>query len=92
MDEADITTYVGNYGLCVLNYYHNNNSQPFLEDINLEYVEEDNIKYLLTDYSNWLDTTTITKCFYENIQSIINIKLNITTLNNYLSNIIIILK
>ena len=35
-----------------------------------DYVEEDNIIFILTDYSNWLATTDIPKYFGENLKSI----------------------
>ena len=45
-----------------------------------EYVEEDNIKGLSTDYSNWLDTKSITKYFDESIKSNRTINTNASTL------------
>ena len=54
MDHADSTTNVGNARLHLFNAYQNKNFKPFLEDMTEEYVEEDNIKFLLTDYSNWI--------------------------------------
>ena len=57
-----------------------------------EYVEEDNIKVLLTEYSNWLATTASPKYFDEDLNSNRNIFLNASTLKNYLSEAIIVLK
>ena len=57
-----------------------------------EYVEKDNIKFLLTEYSNWLVTNAIPKYFYEDLKSNSTIFLNASTLMNYLSKVIIILK
>ena len=65
MCEAYSTTNVGNDGLHLFNTCHKNNSKPFVEDMTEEYLEEDNIKSLLTDYSNWLATTDIPNYFYE---------------------------
>ena len=52
MGESDSTTNVGNSRLRICNAYQKNNSEPFVEDMNDEYVDEDNIKALLTYYSN----------------------------------------
>ena len=90
--EADSTTNVGNDGLSLFNAYQKKNSRPFLEDMTEEYVEEYNIKFLLTDYGNWLATTAIPKYFDEDLQSNSPFRLNASTLNNYLRNIILILK
>ena len=57
-----------------------------------EYIEEDNIKVLLNEYSNWITTNAIPKYFYEDIKSNNTIFLNASTLHNYLSKVIIILK
>ena len=60
--------------------------------MNEEYVEEDNIKVLLTDYSNWIATITFVICFDEDLRSNSTLKLNTTTLNHYLSKVILMLK
>ena len=57
-----------------------------------EYVEEDNIKVLLTEYRNWLATTVIPKYFDEDLKSNRTLFLNAINLENYLSKFIIILK
>ena len=57
-----------------------------------EYVEEDNIKLLLTDYSNWLFTTSIPKYFDEEILGNRNLNLNSSTLKNDLIKVILKLK
>ena len=57
-----------------------------------EYVEEDNIKVLLSEYINWLDITAIYNYFDEDLKGNITIFINSSTLKNYLSNFIIILK
>ena len=57
-----------------------------------DYVEEDNIKVLLPEYSNWLFITAITKYFDEDLKSNINIFLNTSTLKNYPRKFIIILR
>ena len=46
--RAYSTTSVGIFGLHLLNSYQKKNSEPFLENITEEYIEEDNIKLLLT--------------------------------------------
>ena len=76
----------------LFNAYRNRNVEKPLEDMNDDYVEEDNTNILLTDYSNWLATTDITKYFDEDLKSNSTIKINSTTLKNYLSNFIIMLK
>ena len=43
----DSIAYVENYGMCLCNEYQKNNSIHFLEDINEDYVEDDNIKFPL---------------------------------------------
>ena len=50
-----------------------------------EYVEEDNIKFLLTYHSNCLATTFIPIFFNEELQSNSILNLNASTLKNYLS-------
>ena len=92
MGQADSNTNPGIAGLHLFNSYQNNNFEPFLEDITEEYVEEDNIKSLLTEYSNWLATTAITKYFDEDLKSNSTIFINASTLENYLSKVIIMLK
>ena len=57
-----------------------------------EYVDYDSIKLLLTQYSNWLSITAITKYFDEDLKSNSTIFLNSSTLKNYLSKVIIMLK
>ena len=57
-----------------------------------EYVEEDNIKVLLTEYSNWLVTTAINKYFDEDLKIKSTTFINSSTLKNYLRKIIIIFK
>ena len=52
MGEADRTTSVGISGLSLFNAYQKKNSEPILEDITEEYIEEYNIKVPLTDFSN----------------------------------------
>ena len=61
--QIDSPTNVGIYWLCIFNAHQKNKFKPFLEEMTEEYVEEDNIKVLLTEYSNWLDTTSIPKYF-----------------------------
>ena len=58
----------------------------------VEYVEEDDIKVLFTDYSKWLDTTAIPKFLYDNLKRTRNIILNTSTLKNNLSKLILTLK
>ena len=58
-----------------------------------EYVEEDKMKAPLTDLSNWISTTAIPEFFKnEDLQSNITLNLNVSTLNNYISNVIFMLK
>ena len=57
-----------------------------------DYVEEDNIRVLLTEYRNWLATTDIPTYFYKDLKSNITTFLNTSTLRNYLSKVIIMLK
>ena len=54
-----------------------------------EYVEEDNIKSLLTDCSNWVSTTAIPKYFDENLKSKRTININEITIMNYLSKVVL---
>ena len=61
MGEADSTTNLVNDRLRLINAYQNNNFKQFLEDTTEEYVEKDNIKLILTGYSNWLSNTAIPK-------------------------------
>ena len=49
-----------------------------------DYVEGDNIKFLLTEYYNWLITTSITKYFDEDLNSNSNLFINASTMKNYL--------
>ena len=58
----------------------------------VEYVEEDDIKVLLTDYINWIDTTAIPKFLYGNLERNRNIILNTRTLKNNISKLILTLK
>ena len=92
MGGADSTANVVNSGLRIFNSYQKKNFEAFVEDMTADYVEEDNIKVLLTDYSNWLSTTDIPKYFdeYLKINSILN--LNARKLNNDLINIILMSK
>ena len=92
MDHADSTTNVGNSRLHLFNAYQNKNFKPFLEDMTEEYVEEDNIKFPLTDYSNWIATPSIPKYYDENLWSNSTLKLNAITLKNYLRKFILIIK
>ena len=57
-----------------------------------EYLEEDNIKVLLTYYSNWLATIDIPRYLYEDLNSNCTLFINASTLKNYLRNVIIMLK
>ena len=50
--ESDRTNNVGSTILHLFNAYQKKNSEPFLEDMTMDYVEEDNIKILLTYYIN----------------------------------------
>ena len=92
MGGSDSTTNVVNAGIHIFNTYHNKNLEPFIEDITDYYIEADNIKVLLTDYSNFLATTYIHKFFNKKIHSNSTTKLNTSTLNNYLSKVILMLK
>ena len=92
MGEADSTTNVGNAGLRLFHYYHKKNFKPFIEDTTEEYVEEDNIKVLFIDYSNWLATTAIPKHFDEDLKSNSTLNINANTLKNDLSKVILMLK
>ena len=57
-----------------------------------DYAEEDKIKFLLNDYSNWLTTTSISQYFNEDLNSNRTINLNEINPNNYLIKVIIMLK
>ena len=92
MGEADITTNIGNEGLRILNYYQNKKFEPFVKDTTQEYVEEERIKILLTDYINWLSTTDIHKYFDGDLQSNNTFKLNASTLKNDIRKVILMLK
>ena len=48
MGETDSTTNVVSVGIRLFNAYQGNNFEPSIEDMTEEYVEEDNIKVLLT--------------------------------------------
>ena len=49
MGQADSITNVGISGLRLFNSYQKNKFKPFLEDTTEDYVDEDNIKVLLTE-------------------------------------------
>ena len=91
MGGSDSTSYAGNSIIHSFNIYQKTNSEPFLEEITLEDVLEDNISTILTGYRNWISATDIPKYFYENLQSICNLKINATTINSFLIKIIITL-
>ena len=57
-----------------------------------EYVEEDNMKVLLTDYSNSLSTTAISKYFDEYLYSNSTLEKNARDPNNCLGKVIIMFK
>ena len=67
MGEADSNTNVVNAGLRLFNYYQKKKYEPFLEDMTEYYIEEDNIKVVLTSYSHWLPITAIAKYFDEDL-------------------------
>ena len=92
MGQADSITNVGISGLRLFNAYCNKNFEPFLEDMTEDYVEEDSIKVLLIEYSNWLATTAIPKHFDEDLKSNSTIFISASTLNNYLRKVTIMLK
>ena len=92
MGEADSTTNVGNYGLSIFNYYQTNKFEPFIEDMTEEYVDKDDMKFLLTDYSNSLATTAISKYFDEYLHSNSTLEINAIDLNNFLRKVIIMFK
>ena len=92
MSQADSTTNVGISGIRLFNAYQKKNLEPFLEYITNEYIEEDNIKFILTEYSTWIAATVIPKYFDEDLKSNRNIFINAITLNDYLSKVIIVLK
>ena len=80
MSQSDSTTNVGVSGLFIFNAYQKKNFKPFLEDMTEDCVEEDNHKFILTEYSNWLSTTAIPKYFDEDIKSNCTLFLNKITL------------
>ena len=92
MGEADIATNLDNARLRLFNSYQKKNSEPFIEDMTEEYVEEDNKKMLLTEYINWISTTAITKYLDEYLNSNSTLKINASTLKNYLIKLILVLK
>ena len=92
MGQAYSTTKVVIPGLRLFNAYQKKNFEPFLEDMTEEYVEEDNIKFLLTDYSNWIATTAIPKYFNEDLKSNITIFINESPLKNDINKVILMLK
>ena len=67
MVHSNSTANVGNSVLRIFNSHQKKNFEPFVEEMTDEYVEEDNMEVLLTDYSNWLSTTVIPKYFDEDI-------------------------
>ena len=81
MCEHESPTNVGSSGLHIYNSHQKKKSKPFTEDVTEEYK----IKYLITDCSNWLDTTSILKFFNGNLQSNINLNINARTMNNYVN-------
>ena len=68
MGEADSTTNVGNAKLNLFKAYQKKNSKLFVEDMTEEYVEEDNIKILLPEYSNWISTAAITSILMKTLR------------------------
>ena len=90
MGDSDNTTTVDNTRIHIFNEYHKNNFKFFVEDTTAEYVEQYNIKVSVTDYSNWLATTGVTKFFDEYLQSNRNLNLNTSTLEYYLNKFILI--
>ena len=92
MGQDNSTTNVGISGLRIFNAYQKNKSKPCLEDMTWEYAEEDNIKVLLTEYSNWLATTATPNYFDEDLKHNSTLFLDAIILKNYLSKVIIILK
>ena len=92
MSEADSTTNVEHSWLHIFNADKKKNFKPFLENMTDEYVEENNIKVLLTDYTNWIATTAIPKYFDEDLKININLKIKASTLRSYIRNFIIMLK
>ena len=85
MGEADSAINVGNAKLNLFNAYQKKNFELFVEDMTDEYVEEDNIKLLLPDYSNWISTIAITSIYS-------TLKINTSNLNNYLRKFILMLE
>ena len=92
MGEVDSITNVGNARLRLFNVYRKENFKPSVEDMTEDYVEEGNIRVTLNDSSNWISTTYITKYFDEYLKSNSTLKLNSSTLKNYLSKLILMLK
>ena len=92
MGWSDRTTNAGISGIRIFNACQKKNFVPFLEYMTEYYVEEDNIKFLLNEYSNWIATTSIPDYFDEDLKSNSTIFLNAITMNNYLSNVIIMFK
>ena len=90
--QDDSTTNICIAGLCLFNSYQRKKFEPFIEDTTEDYVEEDNIKVLLTEYSNWLSTTAIPKYFDEDLHNNSTLFINTITLNNSLSKVIIMLR
>ena len=90
--EADSTTSVGNSGVRLFNTYQNKNYEPLVEDMTNKYVDVDNIKFLLPYYNIWLSTTTFPTYFDQDLNSKSTLKLNASTMNNYLSKVILMLK
>ena len=68
MGEADSAINVGNAKLNLFNAYQKKNFEMFVEDMTDEYVEEDNIKLLLPDYSNWISTIAITSTLMKTLR------------------------
>ena len=68
MGEADSAINVGNAKLNLFNAYQKKNFELFVEDMTDEYVEEDNIKLLLPDYSNWISTIAITSTLMKTLR------------------------
>ena len=85
-------TTIGTDRLRLFNADHNNNYETFVEDTSEDYIQEENIKIILTDYSNCLTTTSIPKFFDGDLQSNSNPKINAITLKNYLREAILMLK
>ena len=69
MGKADSTTNIGISRLRLFNAYQKKNFKPLLEATTEDYAEEYIIKFLLTEYSNWISTTAIPEYFDENLMS-----------------------